>query len=350
MNNRLRICLIVLGALCVANLAWHLWSGWRLITIDANGAPVGTVIAAIEKQGGIRLRTNLPADTKVTMHVRKSSLMHALEVLAATTETSWNVTYLTAPDKGSIENALATLSSGQTPEGWKRFSGPGMRGPATEFEQGVSDPRQDPWKAKPPGENTLHAYLQQAAFMTSAHFWAPEVWNPSVTTPPKAGEIHDSLPRLVKSAHGSSAEVFFLRGRPQRDIAAAGDQESAVPEASARPDRPDRARGGGGPPSEEMRKDLEERALAQIDRLPKDKRAAALAELEERKKFFEEISQLSPEERRAKMAERMDQAMNNGAIAARMDAGSTKRSAMQTADQRAQRYKGYLDRKRQATN
>jgi hypothetical protein len=95
---------------------------------------------------------------------------------------------------------------------------------------------------------------------------------------------------------------------------------------------------------------LEERALAQIERLPKAKRAAALAEMEERKKFFAELSQLSPEERRAKMAERADQAMNNGAIAARMESGATKRSAMQTADQRAQRAKGYLERKREATN
>src|SRR4051812_49417228 len=117
MNNRLRLSLILLGALCVANLGWHLWTGWRLITIDATGTPIAAVIASIEKQGGIRLRTNLPSDTPVTMHVRKSSLMHTLEVLAASTDASWNVTYVTAPDKGSIENALATISSGQTPEG-----------------------------------------------------------------------------------------------------------------------------------------------------------------------------------------------------------------------------------------
>jgi hypothetical protein len=348
MNNRLRFCLVILGALCVANFAWHLWLGWNLITIDANGASIATVIGSIEKQAGIRLRTNLPSETTVTMHVRKASLLHALEVLAASTDANWNVTYVTAPDKGSIENALAGISSGKMPEGWKRFAAPGMRGPAAEFDQGVSDPRQDPWKAKPASEGTLHAYLQQAAFMTTAQFWAPEVWNPNVPTPPKEAPLHSGVPKLAKAVHGYSAEVFVLRGRPQmRDIAAT-DQEPETPNADAAA-RVNRGR-AGGPPSEEMRQALEERLRAQIDRLPKEQRTAALAELDERKKFFEEISLLSPEERRAKMAERMEQAMSNAEVVARMEAGSTKRSAMQTADQRAQRSKSYLDRKRQASN
>ena len=102
--------------------------------------------------------------------------------------------------------------------------------------------------------------------------------------------------------------------------------------------------------SDEMRKAMEERALAQIERLPKEERAAAQAQLDERKKFFDELALLSPEERRAKMAEHMEQVMNSPEAAARMESGSTKRSAMQTADQRAQRYKGYLDRKRAAMN
>jgi hypothetical protein len=109
-------------------------------------------------------------------------------------------------------------------------------------------------------------------------------------------------------------------------------------------------RGSGEGPSEEMRKAMEERTLAQIERLPKEKRAAALAEIEERKKFFAELALLSPEDRAAKLAEKREEAMNNPEAMARMENGSMKRSAMQTADQRAQRYKSYLDKKREATN
>jgi acyl-CoA reductase-like NAD-dependent aldehyde dehydrogenase len=104
----------------------------------------------------------------------------------------------------------------------------------------------------------------------------------------------------------------------------------------------------GGPPSEEMRKAMEERVRAGIERLPKDKQAAALARLEEGKRFFEEMSKLSPEERRAKMEDKMEEMMNNSDMAARMSAEGTKRGAMQTASQRADRYRGYLDRKRAA--
>src|SRR5688572_1927084 len=96
MNSRVRFCLFLLAILCVANIAWRVWAGWGSITINADDAPISTVIQSIEKQAGIRLRTNLPAETSVTMHVRKVPLLHALEVLAAATDTNWNVSYFTA--------------------------------------------------------------------------------------------------------------------------------------------------------------------------------------------------------------------------------------------------------------
>ena len=349
MSKRSRLCLFILAALCVANLGYRLWASWGLISIDANGTPLSTVVANIQRQAGIRLRTNLPADTTVTMHVRKASLVHALEVLSATTNSSWNVSYFTAPDKGSIETALTSLAANQQPEGWQRFSFGGPRGVAGEFEQGVADPRIDPWKPKPAPEGTLHAYLQQAALMTSAQFWAPEQWNPAVPRPPKEGEVRNSVASLAKTVRGTTAEVFFLRGRPQMAAAAEQDTDSAGADRPTRGERGDRGN-RTTMTSDEMRKAMEERALAQIDRLPKDQRAAAIAQLDERRKFWEELAQLSPEERRAKMAEHMEQVMNSPDAAARMESGSTKRSAMQTADQRAQRYKGYLDRKRAAMN
>jgi len=101
-----------------------------------------------------------------------------------------------------------------------------------------------------------------------------------------------------------------------------------------------------GLPPEAMRQVMEERELAQIERLPKDKQAEARARLEERKKFFAELAQLSDEERRAKMEEAMEKLMNDSDRAARMTAEGVKRGAMKTASQRAERYRGYLDRKR----
>ena len=355
--NRL---LALLAVLVVANIGWRIYANWGLITVHADATPIASVLRSIEKQAGITLKTNLAEDITVTMHVEKVPLLHALEVLAANTESGWNVTYFAAPDKQSISAALTTMSKDQSLEGWKRFSmfggrGGGMRGFGDGDEKGASDPREDSWKAKAPAENTLHAYLEQAALMTSAQFWAPETWNPGVAKPPKEGELQDVIPKLAKSAGGICEEVFILRGRSQnRDIAAAGAGEERT---TADGDRVRRGRSGsggpggpGGPESETFRQAMEERARAQIDKLPADKRAAALAELEERKRFWEEMSKLSAEERRAKMQERMEQAMNSSDAAARMENGAAKRGAMQSAEQRAERYRDYLNRKRESAN
>jgi hypothetical protein len=91
---------------------------------------------------------------------------------------------------------------------------------------------------------------------------------------------------------------------------------------------------------------MEERMRASIDKLPAAQKAEALAEMDERKKFFSEMSGLTPEERRQKMAERMEQDQNNDARAQRFENNMTKRGAMQTASQRSEGAKRYLDRKR----
>ena len=52
------------------------------------------------------------------------------------------------------------------------------------------------------------------------------------------------------------------------------------------------------------------------------------------------------EERQAKIEERMEQMMSKPDAYARISAEGTKRGAMKTADQRADGYRGYLDRKR----
>jgi hypothetical protein len=96
MNTRLRLALIILVLLVVANFGWRAWASRGLVTIHADGAPVAQVVSSLEKQGGIRLRSNLPADATVTMHVRKVPLLHALEVLSANTGAQWSVAYFTA--------------------------------------------------------------------------------------------------------------------------------------------------------------------------------------------------------------------------------------------------------------
>jgi hypothetical protein len=350
MNNRLRLALLVLIALVVANFGWRAWASRGLVTIHATEMPIAQVVSSLEKQGGIRLRTNLPADATVTMHVRKVPLLHALEVLSANTGASWSVAYFTAPDKTAIETALATFRNGERPEGWKRFTFPMMRGMGG-YDVGVTDPRTEKWETKPAGEATLHGYLEQASQSVSAQLWAPEEWNPAISKAPSSGAAKDAIPRLAKAANGTSAEVFLLSDRRDREGGGGGEEPRGERNAAQRSS----GEGGGGrgfrgPPSEEARKAMEERMLASIEKLPKAQRAEARAEFDERKKLFEELSKLPEEERRAKMREAMEQMMNNSAAAERRENSMAKRGAMQSADQRAERYRGYLQRKQELNN
>jgi hypothetical protein len=336
MSPRLKYALLGLVVLFVANIGWRIWSNWGLITIEVQDAPVAEVVRKLEKQGGVRLRTNLPAETKITMRVRNVSLMHAMEILSSVSGAGWSVAYFTAPTKGEIENALGTFATSDEVTGWKRFSVPMPRGMGG-MEEGTPDPRDDEWKVEKPAAGNLHAYLEQGSQWVSAQFWAPEQWNPNVSSAPKAGTVSKVVPKLAKAAGGQSAEVFLLRARPQRDM------------AGGPPPDGERRGGRGGPPSDDMRRIMEARMLAQIEKLPADKRGEAKAEFDERKKFFEEMSQLTPEQRREKMQERMESEMNNTERAQRFESAMTQRGAMQTASQRNERNQRYLDRKRQAT-
>src|SRR4051794_7394619 len=102
MSNRLRLFTIVLAVLCVANIAWRVWAGRGRITINATDRPVSEVIRSVERQAGIHVRTNLPADAKITLHLRKVPLLHALDVIAANSDANWTVTYFAAPDQPTI--------------------------------------------------------------------------------------------------------------------------------------------------------------------------------------------------------------------------------------------------------
>ena len=60
--NRQRFLLFAAAVLVLGNIAYRLWAGWGLITVNVTDAALPTVIRSIEKQGGVLIRTNLEAD------------------------------------------------------------------------------------------------------------------------------------------------------------------------------------------------------------------------------------------------------------------------------------------------
>lgn len=78
--------------------------------------------------------------------------------------------------------------------------------------------------------------------------------------------------------------------------------------------------------------------------LPPEERTAAQKALEEQKKQWDEMQKLSPEERRAKMQQMMD----DPAVQEKMEEIAAKRDSRSSPEKRRERYKNYADRKHQA--
>jgi hypothetical protein len=325
--------------LLVGNIVWHVWGSWGLITIHSENKPLAEIIRSIEKQGGVKVKTDLDLNAPVRMYVDKVKLAEALETLSTLTDSRWRLAYLVGPDKGAIAGALGTFTAGQRVEGWKALSVP-VPGVVEEVHL-LPDPRTDAWEVKAPQEPKLQAYLQQAARTVSASFIYPNDWNPDVSAPPKSGPIAKTIPRLAKAVQGQYEEVFLLQRRGGGPGDGGGDDGDGPRFAAFDGGRSrtgfDRERGGFD------RDAMEERIQAEIKKLPSAERAAALADHAERKKFFEGMRDLTPEQRQAKMEE----FMNSEANAERMEKAASARDARRSPQQKMERSKKYLDRKEQ---
>jgi hypothetical protein len=302
--------LLAVALLIVGNIAYHFWNNWGLITVHAKNQPLGEVIRSIEKQGHVAIKTNMDLAKPVQMDVDKVVLAEALETLSVVTDGRWRLAYLVAQDQGAINAVLANMGARFRPEGWRTLYVP-LPGVGAEPVV-LPDPRKDAWAVKPAKEPTLQSYLEQASRNVSASFFVPEQWNPPITSPPKAGEIGKALPKLVSAVRGKYEEIFLLQG------ARVTDNEERGPRGD------DESRGN-------FREAMEERVQNEINKLPPAERVAAEQDRDERRKFFDGMKDLTPEQRDAKIQDRMENA-------------NLSRDARRTPKQRMQQGQKYLQR------
>lgn len=352
--NRQKILVWATLLVALAGIAYWIWSGWGLVTVDVTGKPLAEVIRSIEKQGHIVLKTNMDVAKPVTMHIYKRPLTEALATLAEVTDSRWRLGYFFGPDAAALKGAYESIASGKRPEGWKNFEVPifgasGNTGPRGE----PMDPRRDRWNVQEPAEKTLHGFMQAAAVGVSASFTCPEQFNPAVTKTLSSGEICKLAPQIAKAAGAKWEEIFLLMGRPP---APAGAET-----ADARRDDdddfgfggfgggPPRGRGGSGDGRGGRAPDFKlvrERQLAEIAKLPADEQPAAKAEMDERENFFTSLKDLSDDERRAKFAEMASSPANQEKIADRQIKGSERK----TPEQRVAKYQKYVAKKQAIQN
>jgi hypothetical protein len=310
---------------------WYFWPD-GLITLDFNNAPVSKVIASVERQGHVRIGTNVPPETPVTIHLKKVTLMDALETLSVRVEGEVRVVFAGASTKAQAAAALVELASGKRSDQWAIAWFPSMGMPAGDTPP---DPRFLAVKPEAGEKNDLQSALQQVAMKSGVMTAVPTDWNPAAKMPSKTAAAASIVKQLISSTGGQVQESFLIIARGGRDRAQGGP-----------PDGGDR----GGPPGgqrfgrEGMNPEwMAQRAEATIAQLPPEERQAAKADFDSMKKTFDEIRALPDDQRRAKMEEVMNRPDVQDKMAARQDARDSRQSPMQ----REQRMKAYLARKQQ---
>jgi len=341
MTNRAPLVLLAAATLAAWGL-WRVYSGWGLVTLDFEKAPVSKVVSEIGRQGGIEIVTDLPATTLVTIKVTRVPPLEALDIVAVRTDSSWRLAYLGAPDKQAIDNALSAFRAGRAAEGW---TGHGAAGFNMEAKSGQPlDLRLVEWQ--PGGSGELQALLAEAAESTGAYLSAPSDWSPPIEGA-EGGQMDEAMPALFGRAGGVSREVFLLRGPAAGesdgdDGGWQGRREWVGTPAAEAPRQGSPGNRGAGPfgNPEAMAK----RAEAQIRLLPAGEQEQARKDVTMMREFWQSVRDLPEEERRAKARE----FFNRPEVQERMEDRRLARDAKRTPEQRIERSKRYWDRKAEA--
>ena len=330
--DRRFLSLALLALLAVTWIAWQIYAGWGLVTLDVRNEPVAKVLASISRQGGIDIASNLDPSTPVTLQVKRVPPVEALDIVAVRTDASWRLAYLGAPDDQAIDAALTAFRAGSEAAGWSSYGGGGFA--MVEPQSGAAlDLRRVIWT--PSESGGLPALLEEAAQKTGVLLAAPTDWKTSASAPP-AGPITKTAPRLFRDAGGVSREVFLLRARPSRDD---GDWDSGGRGGSWIGS----GSGGGWTRTLGDGQRTEERVEAQIALLPKSEQEKARVDASLMRQFWQEVRDLPEDQRRAKAQE----FFNRPDVAERMDERRMAREAKMTPQQRIERAQRYLERKAQ---
>lgn len=343
-STRSKILLIAAGLVIVLGLVSFFWPD-GLISLNFKDAPVSKVISSIERQGHVRIATNVPPETLVTMQMKSVPLMEALETLAVRIEGDLRVVYAGAATKIQAASALEELKSGKRSDQWAVawFPSMGMLGGDT-----PQDPRLLAVKPEATEKKDLQSALQQVAIKSGVMTAVPRDWNPDVSMPTKTGPAATLVKKLITSSGGKVQESFLIIARGGRD----GGPDGGPP-AQAGAGGGDRAGGqpGGGQPGGGQRFNREganpewlaQRVEASIAQLPAEERVAAKTDYDSMKKFWEEVRALPEDQRRPKIEE----FMNRPEIQDKMEQRQASRDARQSPAQREKRMKNYIERKKQ---
>lgn len=345
-SERTKTLFLIAGVVALLALVRFFWPD-GLITLNFKDAPVSKVIASIERQGHVRLATNVPPDTLVTMQMKKVPLMEALETLSVRIEGDLQAVFAGAPTRTEAAAALEELKTGKRSDQWAVawFPSMGLLPGAT-----PPDPRFLEVKPETGEKKDLQSALQQVAAKSGILTAVPKEWNPETKMPGQPAPAATLVSQLIKSSGGQLQESFLIvsrEGRGDGDRGGRGGRDgSSEKGGQGGGDRSWQPGGDGGSrfSRDGMNPDwMAQRAEAAIAQLPPEERPGAKAEFETMKKFWEEVRALPDDQRRAKMEE----FFNRPDVQDRMAEREANRDNRRTPEQREQRMRNYVERKQQ---
>lgn len=315
----------------VALAAFLIYFFWpdNLITLNFKNTPLKKIIESVERQGHIKILTNVALDTPVTIQMKKVSLMDAMETLSVRVDGNLRVAVSVAPTQAAANAVFEDLKSGKNPEGWTVSWYPSMD---MGSDAAPCDPRFLQLQIESTEKNGLPALLSQISQKSGLMTAVPKDWNPTPALPKKPASADAILKQLAKSSRGSLQEHFLILG---------GEDRSPGGEREGRNSQGNNFQRNGLDARNPAW--IAQRVEATITQLPSDSQKAARADFDAMKKTWEEIRSLPQEQRREKMAEIFERPE----VQERMAAREAARDARRTPEQRERRMKNYIERKKQ---
>lgn len=382
--------------LILANIVSYLYWNWGLITVNVTDAPLSKVIKSIEWQGWVKIYTNLPSDTKVTMYVDHVPLAEAMEALAANVGgppvgaprpdgsargpgitggdqgggrppdgapgavrgprgpggfggrggfggggAQWNLAFFVAPNAAQVKEEIRAFESGTTDDTTKVYTYPTMlQMVATDSEMSAADPRLQSWPGYKPAP-------------------PPPAPPPAEGTNPPPNQVADATPtaQTYLQAFAESANIWIMApGEWAPPVSSAPPPNTSIISAVKKFVSRSRGsvtqaiilrvgRGGGGRGNRGggfggNMEAATERLRNAISGLPEDERADALTQLDQEVKFFQDVKSAPPEQQPQLIQQHMMAKMANN-----LAAGNSRRSP----EKRAQRFQRMVANRQAAT-
>lgn len=352
----------VIGTVLAAWVGYLAWAArHNLVTLDVRDADVREVIGKIERQTRETLLMDANVKGKVTLNVKRAPLEAVLAILEDQVSLRWSVLYplyTSSPRLEALKKALRGEGDAAT-TGWTNLQGRGFPG----FFGGRGGPGGwgGPGGAGGPGDPlqaqndfiSLEILNKDLAFTTLAL----SRYGQTRVVPEDGTEatihlkfnrtpVDTAVARIAKQAKRQWAKLYALRGEGDRERGP-GPMTSREEGDRRRPEDGDRRREWTdlSPEQREERRQQREATEAELRQtLPAEQRQKLEQAQQEREKLFQEMQNLTPEQRRDRFAQMAGGPGGSWGPGGR-DQRMLSRIKNTTPEQRVDRYRAYEQRR-----